>query len=175
MHTWHARFAATLHAGCELAIQNVLPTGMTMTCRVLVVEDEFFVAFEIESVLKEMGLVPVGIAPDSRSAAELAAEADLAFVDLNLADGPTGIDVGRGLADRGVTVIYMTANPAMLGDGVPGTVGVLPKPVNDSELREAVHFAVHRHQKSPLATPPQRLRLFQDLGSQTFAAQAPRA
>jgi DNA-binding response OmpR family regulator len=112
----------------------------------------------------------VGIAADSRKARELAANADLAFVDLNLADGPTGIDVGRGLADSGVTVIYMTANPAMLGTGVPGTVGVLPKPVNDSELRQAVHFAVHHHQKSPLATPPERLRLFQHPGPQGLPA-----
>lgn len=141
-----------------------------MTCRVLVVEDEFFVAIEIESVLREMGLVPVGIAPDSRKAQELADAADLAFVDLNLADGATGIEIGRGLADRGVTVIYMTANPAMLGNGVPGTVGVLPKPVNDAELRQAVHFAVHRHHKSPEAVPPERLRLFQDLGPRALPA-----
>lgn len=141
-----------------------------MTCRVLVVEDEFFVAIEIESVLREMGLEPVGIAPDSRTAQQLAAEAELAFVDLNLADGPTGIDVGRGLADRGVTVIYMTANPAMLGEGVPGTVGVLPKPVNDAELREAVHFAVHRHRKSTEGLPPKRLRLFADRGPEPMLA-----
>ncbi len=165
-----ARFAATHRVACELAIPSVLHTGLKMTCRVLVVEDEFFVAFEIESVLKEMGLVPVGIAPDSRTAEQLAAEADLAFVDLNLADGPSGIDVGRGLADRGVTVIYMTANPAMLGDGVPGTVGVLPKPVNDAELRQAVHFAVHRHRKSEEALPPVRLRLFGDPSQQQMQA-----
>ena len=141
-----------------------------MTCRVLVVEDEFFVAFEIENVVREMGLVPVGIAPDSLKAHELAGQADLAFVDLNLADGPTGIDVGRGLANRGVTVIYMTANPAMLGEGVPGTVGVLPKPVNDAELRQAVHFAVHTHQRSPQGMPPERLRLFLQQGPQTQPA-----
>ena len=141
-----------------------------MTCRVLVVEDEFFVAIEIESVLREMGLEPVGIAPDSSTAQQLAAQAELAFVDLNLADGPTGIDVGRGLADRGVTVIYMTANPAMLGEGVPGTVGVLPKPVNDAELREAVHFAVHRHRRSSEGLPPKRLRLFADRGPEPMLA-----
>ena len=115
-------------------------------------------------------LVPVGIAPDSLKAQELAGEADLAFVDLNLADGPTGIDVGRGLANRGVTVIYMTANPGMLGAGVPGTVGVLPKPVNDAELRQAVHFAVHTHQRSPQGMPPERLRLFLQQGPQTQPA-----
>ena len=139
-----------------------------MTCRVLVVEDEFFVAIEIESVLSEMGLEPVGIAPDRQRAEQLAPHADLAFVDLNLADGPTGFEIGRGLASRGVTVIYMTANPAMLGDGVPGTVGVLAKPVNDSELRQAVRFAEARHLRVPGAAPPDRLRLFADPGRQSL-------
>lgn len=131
-----------------------------MTCRVLVVEDEFFVAIEIESVLVEMGLEPVGIAVDKRSAEALAPRADLAFVDINLADGPTGIEIGRALAGRGVTVIYMTANPSLLGDGVPGTVGVLPKPVNDNELRDAVRFAEARRMRAQNAKPPVRLRLF---------------
>lgn len=131
-----------------------------MTCRVLVVEDEFFVAIEIEAVLAEMGFEPVGIAVDRSSAEKLAARADLAFVDINLADGPTGIEIGRALARRGVTVIYMTANPAMLGDGVPGTVGVLPKPVNDNELRDAVRFAEARRRRTRDALPPRRLRLF---------------
>lgn len=137
-----------------------------MSRRVLVVEDEFFVAIEIESVLVEMGFEPVGIAVDRPSAEALAPRADLAFVDINLADGPTGIDIGRSLASRGVTVIYMTANPAQLGDGVPGTVGVLPKPVNDNELRDAVRFAEARRRRDAAAMPPVRLRLFESPGAQ---------
>lgn len=131
-----------------------------MSCRVLVVEDEIFVATEIESVVQDLGYLPVGIAQDSRSALELAPEAELAFVDLNLIDGPTGIEVGRHLADHGVTVLFMTANPAQLGEGVPGTIGVLPKPVNDVELKQAVEFAVAVRNRAPGAVPPRRLRLF---------------
>jgi CheY-like chemotaxis protein len=132
----------------------------TMGCRVLVVEDEIFVATEIESVVEELGHQPVGIAADASTAIALAASADVALVDLNLRDGPTGPTIGRILADEyGVTVVFMTANPSQLGDGIPGTVGVLDKPVMDSELRQVVSYVVARHQRAQ-AEPPTRLRLF---------------
>jgi CheY-like chemotaxis protein len=131
-----------------------------MTCRILVVEDEIFVAIEIEHVIEEMGFTPVGIAADRQSALALAEDADVALVDLNLQDGPTGANVGRILAQRhGITVMFMTANPSQLGDGVPGTIGVLAKPVSDSDLRAAVAYAVARHQTRD-ARAPARLRLF---------------
>ena len=129
------------------------------------VEDEIFVAAEIEHVVEEMGFVPAGIASDQRSALALAANADIALVDLNLRDGPTGITIGRILAQtHGVTVLFMTANPSQLGDGVPGTIGVLPKPVTDNELRAAVAYAVAQREATE-ATPPQRLQLFSWSGS----------
>jgi CheY-like chemotaxis protein len=132
-----------------------------MSCKVLVVEDEIFVATEIENLLYDLGHQPVGIASDSRRALELARDAELAFVDLNLVDGPTGIEVGRRLADNGVAVVFMTANPAQLGDGVPGTIGVIPKPVDDAELRQAIEFAVAvRRRQADNMPPPRRLRLF---------------
>lgn len=132
-----------------------------MTCRVLVVEDEIFVATELEHVVEDMGLEPVGIAHDQTSALALANAADVALVDLNLLDGPTGLSIGRILAQtHGVTVLFLTANPSQLGDGVPGTVGVLSKPISDSDLRAALSYAVARH-RSKEATPPQRLQLFE--------------
>lgn len=130
-----------------------------MTRKVLVVEDEIFVAAEIESVAIELGLIPVGIAADSRRALELAEKAELALIDLNLMDGPTGGPLGAMLAQKGVTVLFMTANPSQLGEGVPGAIGVLPKPVDDTDLRQAVTYAVAHHEKRPY-TPPKRLKLF---------------
>lgn len=131
-----------------------------MKRKILVVEDEIFVAAEIEHVIEEMGFTAVGIAADERSALSLATQADVALVDLNLQDGPTGIRIGRILAQtHGVTVLFMTANPSQLGEGVPGTVGVLPKPVTDRDLRAAVSYAVARHDAAE-ATPPPRLKLF---------------
>lgn len=128
-------------------------------CRILVVEDEIFVAIEIESVVADLGYDPIGIAADKATALGLGQDAEVAIVDLNLRDGPTGPSIGRTLANRGVTVLFLTANPSQIGDGIPGTIGVMAKPVLDEELREAVEFAVAFHHDLP-ATPPSGLHLF---------------
>lgn len=132
-----------------------------MACKVLVVEDEIFVAIEIEHVVEELGHSAIGIASDHRSAMDLAPHADIALVDLNLRDGATGPAIGRALADKyGITVLFMTANPSQLGDGVPGTLGVLSKPVADEELKQAIHYATARRQNM-VGQPPKRLQLFE--------------
>lgn len=110
--------------------------------RVLIVEDEIFVALELESLLEELGHQVVGIAADSRSALELAGRsADIAMVDLNLRDGPTGASLGKRLAEEfGIKVVFQTANPTQLGTGVPGTIGVLSKPYDADLLEDAMEF-----------------------------------
>lgn len=134
---------------------------MDNSCRILVVEDEIFVAIEIEYVISELGHEPVGIAADRKTALELGSATEVALVDLNLRDGATGIEIGRELASRhDVTVLFMTANPSQLGAGVPGTLGVIAKPVADSELRAAIRYAVACHREHMDAEPPARLQLF---------------
>ena len=135
-------------------------TDETMGYRVLVVEDEIFIAINIESVIETIGHACVGTAATSRKALELAPGADLAFVDLNLNDGPTGLELGRELAGRGITVTYMTANPEQLGTGVPGTIGVLSKPVDDNELRQAMEYAIATRRRQAGTHPPRRMKLF---------------
>lgn len=135
-----------------------------MDCRILVVEDEFFVAAEIEHVVEDMGYRPAGIAADKATALALGKNADIALVDLNLRDGPTGVAIGSSLAKDGVTVVFMTANPDQLGTGVPGAIGVISKPVADAELRAAVAYAAARR-ADLMASPPRRLRLFEALGA----------
>lgn len=130
-----------------------------MTCNIMVVEDEIFVATEIEYVVADLGHKPVGIAADKKTALTMAPLAEIALVDLNLRDGPTGQEIGRFLADAGVTVVFMTANPSQLGNGVPGTVGVISKPVAEDELRQAVSYAVATR-KRIAASPPARMLVF---------------
>ncbi len=140
-----------------------------MNYRVLIVEDEYIVAAEIEDVVAEMGHNPVGIAGDQRSALALASQADIALVDLNLRDGPTGTTIGKILAQtHGVTVVFITANPSQLGDGIPGTLGVLPMPATERDIREVVEFAVARRVEAD--TPaPRRLKLFSWNDDSSFA------
>lgn len=124
--------------------------------RVLIVEDELLVALELQNVLEDLGCSVVGIAPDSRRARALAAkDVDIAMVDLNLRDGLTGPKIGEELVEQGVTVLFMTANPSQLGRGIPGAVGVLPKPVELDEVKQAAAYvAAVRAGRSPPPPPP---------------------
>jgi DNA-binding response OmpR family regulator len=131
-----------------------------MTARILIVEDEMLVAMEMEAILQDIGHQPLGIAPDLSSAEEyFDVPIDLALVDLNLRDGLTGPEIGRMLGSRGVTVLFVTANPRLLGDGIAGTVGVITKPTDQATLEAAVDYALGVR-AGRAVTPPPRLNLF---------------
>ena len=134
-----------------------------MTARILIIEDEALVAMELRFVLEDLGHEVVGSAADARTARNLVKEmeVDLALVDIHLSDGPTGVELGRGLANEdGVTVLYMTANPGMLRDGVAGTIGVLSKPTDEQAVQKAVDYALRRRQGQPVEYAPPELQLF---------------
>lgn len=61
-----------------------------MNKKVLIVEDEIFVALEIEQIVEDAGFAVSAIAADRESALMAANDCDIALVDLNLRDGPTG-------------------------------------------------------------------------------------
>ncbi len=131
-----------------------------MTAKILIVEDEMLVAMELESILAESGFEPVGIAPDLSTAREFVDQSiDLALVDLNLRDGLTGPEIGKMLGDKGVTVLFLTANPRILGDGIAGAVGVLTKPTDSEIVCAAVDYALGLRQGRK-AEPPHALKLF---------------
>jgi two-component system, response regulator PdtaR len=132
-----------------------------MSNRVLIVEDEFLVALSLRQTLAGLGFETVGIAPDSETAYGFAdRKPEFALVDVNLRDGETGPQIGRTLAQEyGVVVLFVTANPAQLGQGVNGTIGVLSKPVGEEEVETVLNFLVKRRQ-GEFAAPPPSLRLF---------------
>ena len=113
--------------------------------RILVVEDEILIALELESLLQDLGHEVVGIATSSADALALGQELkpDLAFVDIHLADGPTGVDVARQLAARqGVTVLFMTANAKRIPEDFGGAWGVIAKPYTERGVREALTYVM---------------------------------
>ena len=131
-----------------------------MYARILIVEDEMLVAMELESLLEDLGHEVVGIAPDLQSARQhFDEDLDLALVDLNLRDGLTGPEIGRNLSSQGVTVLFVTANPRLLGEGVAGAIGVITKPADEDMVRSAVSYAL-AVRKGKRARPPADLRLF---------------
>jgi DNA-binding response OmpR family regulator len=113
-----------------------------MRKRVLIVEDEIFVALEIEQIVEDSGFEVGAIAADQPAALAAAATCDIALVDLNLRDGPTGPLIGMELARRfGVRVIYVTANPAQIGDAAVAALGVITKPFRAPSIASALHLA----------------------------------
>lgn len=116
--------------------------------RILIVEDEFLIALELESLLQDQGHDVVGIAATSDHAMALGQQLapDLAFVDIHLADGLTGIDVARKLSDQHrVTVLFMTANAKRIPEDCAGARGVIAKPYTERGVKEALAYVTAEH------------------------------
>jgi DNA-binding response OmpR family regulator len=134
-----------------------------MTARILIIEDEALVAMELRFVLEDLGHQVMGVAATGKAAQALVREndVDLALVDIHLSDGPTGIELGRELGqEMGVSVLFMTANPGMVREGVAGTIGVLSKPTDERAVQTAVDYALRRRQGQPTDYAPPGLQLF---------------
>ena len=120
--------------------------------RILIVEDEILIALELESLLQDLGHEVVGIAASSEDALALGRELkpDLAFVDIHLADGPTGVDVARHLATQHqVTVLFMTANAKRIPEDFAGAWGVIAKPYTERGVREALSYVMAGQPREP--------------------------
>jgi DNA-binding response OmpR family regulator len=113
-----------------------------MSKKVLIVEDEIFVALEIEEIVQDAGFEVGAIAADRAAALAGAQGCDIALVDLNLRDGPTGPSIGMALAvQHGMRVIYVTANPAQIGEASVAALGVIAKPFRAQSIAAALRLA----------------------------------
>lgn len=113
--------------------------------RILIVEDEILIAMELESLLQDAGHDVVGVAVSSAQALKLGRDLkpDLAFVDIHLADGPTGVDVARQLICQfDVMVLFMTANAKRIPEDFAGAHGVIAKPYTERSVREALAYVL---------------------------------
>ena len=110
--------------------------------RVLVFEDEILIALGLEFLAEDAGYEPVGIATTAEDALALAhrARPDIALVDVNLADGNTGVEAARALAGRGTAVLFMTANVKRIPEDFAGACGTIPKPYTERCVREGLAF-----------------------------------
>jgi CheY-like chemotaxis protein len=133
--------------------------------RILVVEDEGFVAMLLEDMLESLGCEVVGVAACLEAAQKQAriAVIDVATLDVNLA-GQMSYPVAFILRSRNIPFVFATgykstALPAELKDAV-----ILAKPYSQGQLANALlrslsdNAALRQH--DPLsATPPDRTKL----------------
>ena len=116
---------------------------MSEPLKVLIIEDEALLAMELESLIEEAGHSVVGWAMSSDEAKAMvdASKADIAFVDIHLSDGPTGVDVAEHIRRSGQPmVVFMTANPKRIPENFVGAVGVISKPYTMNGLMSALRY-----------------------------------
>ena len=111
---------------------------------ILVVEDHALVAMELEAIIEEAGHVTAGWAIDAREAEKIVATLprlpDLAFVDVNLGDGPSGVEVAERLRRHDVEVVFVTANPKRLAEDMHGAIGIMAKPYSAGGVLAALSY-----------------------------------
>jgi DNA-binding response OmpR family regulator len=103
--------------------------------RVLVVEDDYFVAKEMAAVLREHGATVLGPVPDVRRGRALLSqdEPDCALLDVNL-KGQFVFELAEELLDRGVPPIFTTGYDASFLPPRLREAPCLHKPVDMFEL-----------------------------------------
>ena len=129
-------------------------TNQTRAHRLLVVDDEALVAFDLQSMLTDAGYA-VQVAHDSKHALRVAQEhvPDGIILDVNLGSGPDGIATASILRSIGIDapIIFLTA----YGDEMTraritliGRAWLLHKPAMpqevDAAIRSALRFARYR-------------------------------
>jgi two-component system, response regulator PdtaR len=121
---WPALFAPEDRGGKDAAA----------SARILIVEDDFLAASEIESVLMEAGYAIAGMANRAEEAVRLAKseKPDLAIMDIRLVGRVDGIDAALEIfRETGVRCIFATAHQdaGMRARAEPAApLGWLPKP-----------------------------------------------
>ncbi|MGJ7498429.1 response regulator [Variovorax sp. RT4R15] len=118
--------------------------------RILIVEDEGIIALSISNTLTRLGYDVVGIAGSWKEAIRLAQleGPDLVLMDINLGDGPDGIETAALISNDGLTaVIYLTAyseDATLVRARETEPYGFLLKPFSERELHATIQMALGR-------------------------------
>ncbi len=125
-----------------MTLKNPLLSGL----RLLIVEDEFLIAMDVEQLCREHGAAETIVAGTAAELAELSADDgfDAAILDVMI-EGHSTLDVARSLAERGIPFVFATgySDRSDVFSAFPG-VRVVGKPYAGEELVEAVAAVARR-------------------------------
>jgi transcriptional regulator with GAF, ATPase, and Fis domain len=121
--------------------------------KVLIVEDEFAVANELQEIVEKAGYEVTGSAFTVGEARDLILDQrpDLVLLDIYLSGPLTGIDLARDLNEAGIPFVFVSANT---NSSVMGEVktskpyGFLVKPFREKDVLVALEIAQYRHTHS---------------------------
>ncbi len=123
------------------------PLPSTNRGRILVVEDNYFVALNIESSLLDAGFDVLGVVDSGEAALASVADSrpDLVLMDIRLAGALDGIETAIALHSMNIPSLFASAHcdDGMKARGATAEPrGWLVKPFTDAQLLEAVHLAL---------------------------------
>jgi len=119
--------------------------------RILIVEDEGFVALDLKDRLESFGYEVTDIVPSGEMAIEKieALRPDLVLMDIMLSGEMDGIMTADEIRKRfNIPVVYLTAyseDTLLQKAKITEPYGYIIKPYNDRELRIAVEIALYKH------------------------------
>jgi len=126
--------------------------------QVLIVEDEALLAMDIEAMVEDSGHAVIAAAAALSEVQAMSAlpAPDLVFIDVQLAQGSSGLSVSEFVRHRwpNATIIFITANPKKLPDDLAGALGIIPKPFSRAGLMRAMGYI-----EQSVCDPPPRMPL----------------
>ncbi len=127
---------------------------------VLIIEDEPFIALDLQSLVEEQGHRVVDVARTHREAVEAAQrqKPGLILADIQLADGSSGLEaVNQILESVSMPVIFVTAYPERFLTGTPPEPAFLiTKPFNIDSLKAVISQALFFDRKSHRKDEPEK-------------------
>ena len=129
------------------------PISSTLFCRILIVEDEYIIANDLELILTEAGYSVTGVAD---SVAEALAfmekqKPDIVLLDIYLKGRETGIDLAKRLEELSIPFIYISANDnRSVLEAVKATqpIGYIVKPFREKDILTTLEISRYRHAHS---------------------------
>jgi DNA-binding LytR/AlgR family response regulator len=114
---------------------------------ILIVEDNFSFAIELQILLKELGYTNLTLIDEGEKALEkiTAAPPDLILMDIHLKGQLLGIDVAEKIAPLQIPVLFISVAEEGLYNRtqqLPSTVGYLIKPVHPITLQSAIELVL---------------------------------
>jgi CheY-like chemotaxis protein len=151
-----AQVAAALDCSAEEAAALIDAAGKEIAEQirtdVLIIEDEPFIALDLQALVEEQGHRVVDVARTHREAVEAAKrqKPGLILADIQLADGSSGLAaVNQILESVSMPVIFITAYPERFLTGTPPEPAFLvTKPFNIESLKAVISQALFFDRKS---------------------------
>ncbi|MDZ8035310.1 EAL domain-containing protein [Nostoc sp. DedSLP04] len=118
---------------------------------ILVVEDEFIVAMDIQNRLRKFGYTVIGLADSGEEAIKKAADdsLDLVLMDIHLKGNMDGVEAAQIIHNIfNIPVIYLTANAdesTLNRAKVTEPFGYILKPFKEKELKFTIEITLSKH------------------------------